>query len=88
MRIFLKEKGVDIDLVPTPLTKGAHKSPEHLARNPLDQVPVLELEDGSRSIPHFRRLTSISPTLKISSPPAATAARAYPSPLEVKTQRT
>ena len=47
VRIFLKEKGVDIELVPTPLTKRAHKSPEHLARNPLGQVPVLELDDGS-----------------------------------------
>ena len=47
VRIFLKEKGVDIELVPTPLMKRAHKSPEHLARNPLGQVPVLELDDGS-----------------------------------------
>jgi glutathione S-transferase len=47
VRIFLKEKGVDIELVPTPLMKRAHKSAEHLARNPLGQVPVLELDDGS-----------------------------------------
>ena len=47
VRIFLKEKGVDIELVPTPLAKRAHKSPEHLARNALGQVPVLELDDGS-----------------------------------------
>lgn len=47
VRIFLKEKGIDLELVPTPLMKRAHKSPEHLARNPLGQVPVLELDDGS-----------------------------------------
>jgi len=47
VRIFLKEKGIDIELVPTPLMQRAHKSPEHLARNPLGQVPVLELGDGS-----------------------------------------
>jgi glutathione S-transferase len=47
VRIFLKEKGVDIKLVPTPLMQRAHKSPEHLARNPLGQVPVLELDDAS-----------------------------------------
>ena len=47
VRIFMKEKGIDIELVPTPLQQRAHKSPEHLARNPLGQVPVLELGDGS-----------------------------------------
>jgi glutathione S-transferase len=47
VRIFMNEKGLDIELVPTPLMKRAHKSPEHLARNPLGQVPVLELDDGS-----------------------------------------
>ena len=47
VRIFLKEKGVDLELVPTPLMKRAHKAPEHMARNPLGQVPVLELDDGS-----------------------------------------
>jgi len=47
VRIFMKEKGIDIELVPTPLIKRAHKAPEHLARNPLGQVPVLELDDGS-----------------------------------------
>ena len=47
VRIFMKEKGIDLELVPTPLTKRAHKAPEHLARNPLGQVPVLELDDGS-----------------------------------------
>lgn len=47
VRIFLKEKGVDIELVPTPIVKRGHKTPEHLARNPLGQLPVLELDDGS-----------------------------------------
>ncbi len=47
VRIFMKEKGIDIELVPTSLIKRAHKAPDHLARNPLGQVPVLELDDGS-----------------------------------------
>lgn len=47
VRIFLQEKGIDLELVPTPITKRAHKTPEHFARNPLGQVPVLELDDGS-----------------------------------------
>ncbi len=64
VRIFLKEKGVDIELVPTPLTKRAHKSPEHLARNPLGQVPVLELDNGthlSESVSICRYLEDIYP---------------------------
>jgi glutathione S-transferase len=65
VRIFLKEKGIDLELVPTPLMKRAHKSPEHLARNPLGQVPVLELDDGthiSESVSICRYLEELHPT--------------------------
>jgi glutathione S-transferase len=64
VRIFLKEKGIDIELVPTPLMQRAHKSPEHLARNPLGQVPVLELDDGthlSESVSICRYLEDLHP---------------------------
>jgi glutathione S-transferase len=64
VRIFLKEKGIDIELVPTPLMKRAHKSPEHMARNPLGQVPVLELGDGtfiSESVSICRYLEELHP---------------------------
>jgi glutathione S-transferase len=47
VRIFAAEKGIDLPLVRVELAKGAHKSPEHLARNALGQVPTLELDDGS-----------------------------------------
>lgn len=47
VRMFLAEKGIDIPLVRVQLARGEHKSPEHLARNALGQVPVLELDDGS-----------------------------------------
>lgn len=64
VRIFLKEKGIDIPLVHTPLAKRAHKSPEHLARNPLGQLPVLELDDGaciSESVSICRYLEELNP---------------------------
>lgn len=64
VRIFLKEKGVDIEMVPTSIPKRAHKSPEHLARNPMGQVPVLELDDGthlSESVAICRYLEDLHP---------------------------
>jgi glutathione S-transferase len=47
VRIFLREKGLDVPMVSVSLAKGEHKRPEFLALNSLGQVPVLELADGS-----------------------------------------
>jgi glutathione S-transferase len=47
VRIFLAEKGIDLPETPVDLMKREHKSPEHLARNALGQVPTLELDDGT-----------------------------------------
>lgn len=47
VRMFLAEKGIALPTVRVQLGKGEHKSPEHIARNALGQVPVLELDDGS-----------------------------------------
>jgi glutathione S-transferase len=47
VRLFMKEKGLDIPLVHTPLAQRAHKTPEFLKKNSLGQVPVLELDDGT-----------------------------------------
>lgn len=47
VRIFLAEKGVDLAETPIDLMKREHKSPEHVARNSLGQVPTLELDDGT-----------------------------------------
>jgi len=47
VRIFVNEKAIPLEQVPVNLTKGEHKSPEHLARTPRAVLPVLELEDGS-----------------------------------------
>ncbi|MBI3677413.1 MAG: glutathione S-transferase family protein [Proteobacteria bacterium] len=64
VRIFLKEKGVEIPLVHTSLGKLKHKAPEFLEKNPLGQLPVLELDDGtciSESVSICRYLESLYP---------------------------
>ncbi|MFL0415872.1 glutathione S-transferase family protein [Sphingomonas sp. 179-A 2A2 NHS] len=47
VRIAAAEKGIALDEVMLDLRARAHRSPEHLARNSLGQVPVLELDDGT-----------------------------------------
>jgi glutathione S-transferase len=47
VRIFLAEKGLEVPEIPIGMRQGGHRSPEHLARNSLGQVPVLELDDGT-----------------------------------------
>lgn len=64
VRLFLAEKGVSIEEVRVPLREGAHKSPEHRARNPAGQVPTLELDDGttlSETVAICRYLDSVYP---------------------------
>lgn len=48
VHIFLAEKGLDMERVPIDLTKGEQLSEEYMGINPLCQVPVLELDDGTR----------------------------------------
>jgi glutathione S-transferase len=47
VRVFLAEKGIDIPLVPVDMGAMAHRSAELAALNPLRQLPVLELDDGT-----------------------------------------
>lgn len=47
VRIFLAEKGLEVPEIQIGLREGGHRTPEHLARNSLGQVPVLELDDGT-----------------------------------------
>ena len=42
VELFLSLLGLPYELIDTDLPKGAHKSPEFLAKNPFGQVPVLE----------------------------------------------
>jgi glutathione S-transferase len=45
--MFIAEKHIQgIDLVQVDLGRGEHRSDAYLARNPLGQVPLLELDDG------------------------------------------
>lgn len=45
--IFLAEKGVEVPFENVDLMGGAHKTPEFIRMNPVAQVPVLELDDGT-----------------------------------------
>ena len=49
VRVALAEKGLTdgVEFVPVDVTKGEHKTPVFLARNPSGTVPVLELDDGT-----------------------------------------
>nr|WP_314542990.1 glutathione S-transferase family protein [uncultured Massilia sp.] len=45
--MFMAEKGIrDIEVVPIDLAAGEHRGAAFMAKNPLAQVPVLELDDG------------------------------------------
>lgn len=47
VRVFLAEKGIDVPLVPVDMGALEHKSAEVTSRNPLQRLPVLELDDGT-----------------------------------------
>jgi glutathione S-transferase len=69
VRLYLAEKAdagtaIDIEPVVVKLPKGEQKTPEHLARNPLGRLPVLELDDGSfltESLPIIEYLEELHP---------------------------
>ena len=48
VRIFLAEKGFDIEMVDIDILKGEHKAADYTSINPLQRLPVLELDDGTR----------------------------------------
>ena len=47
VRIFLAEKGIEVPLPPIDMVAMGHKSDEMTGRNPLQRLPVLELDDGT-----------------------------------------
>lgn len=47
VRVFLAEKGIEVPLEPVDMAAMGHKSDELTQRNPLQRLPVLELDDGT-----------------------------------------
>jgi glutathione S-transferase len=47
VRIFLAEKGISVPLVPIDMAALEHKQEAVSSRNPLQRLPVLELDDGT-----------------------------------------
>jgi glutathione S-transferase len=47
VHIFLAEKGIDVPRAEVDIGRAENRAAAFLARNPLAQVPVLELDDGS-----------------------------------------
>ena len=47
VRVFLAEKGIEVPLVPVDMGAMGHRGADVTARNPLQRLPVLELDDGT-----------------------------------------
>ncbi|MGO1118331.1 glutathione S-transferase family protein [Rhodovibrionaceae bacterium A322] len=56
VRIFLAEKGLEVEREQIDVPGGAHRQDDFLKKNPFAGVPVLELDDGS----HLGETTAIS----------------------------
>jgi glutathione S-transferase len=46
VRIFIAEKGIDVELHQLDMMAGEHKTPEFLKKHPSGKIPVLETDDG------------------------------------------
>ncbi|TIO04921.1 glutathione S-transferase [Mesorhizobium sp.] len=47
VRVFLAEKGIEVPLVPIDMGALGHRQEPVSSRNPLQRLPVLELDDGT-----------------------------------------
>ncbi len=47
VRIFLAEKGIEVPIAPVDMGAMEHRGPDLASRNPLQRLPVLELDDGT-----------------------------------------
>ena len=88
MLIYLREKGISIELVLVNLRKGDQREPVHLSRNPTGALPVLELDSGefiTESLPIIEYLEELYPEPMMIGPDALSRAkiRAYERQVEV-----
>jgi len=63
VRIFVAEKGIEIEYVQVDMSAGEHKSPEFLKMNPSGKIPVLETDEGyiAESVAICRYLEALHP---------------------------
>mgnify|MGYP001826152917 FL=1 len=62
--VYLRDKGIELDMQLVNLPQGEQNSPEHLARNPRGALPVLELDNGeylTESLPIIEYLEELYP---------------------------
>src|SRR5215217_9303184 len=64
VRMFMAEKGIEVPKQPVDLRGGENRQPEHLKRNPIGQLPTLELDDGS----YLSEITAICEYLEEKNP--------------------
>jgi glutathione S-transferase len=64
VRIFIAEKGIEVDKVPVNMMAGEHKTPEFLKKHPSGKIPALETDDGrylGESVAICRYLEALHP---------------------------
>ncbi len=77
VKIFAAEKGIELELVHTDMTKREHKTPEFFAKHPSGKIPVLELDDGTcigESVAICRYLEHVVPEPNLFGAPGVEAA--------------
>lgn len=80
VRIALQLKGVEHRIASVNLLKAEHRSAAHLARSPLGQIPVLELDDGTcltQSLAICQYLDHVAPTPRLIPQEPLAAARVW-----------
>jgi glutathione S-transferase len=64
VRMFMAERGIEIPKTTIDLRGGENRQPAYLAKNPVGQMPCLELDDGS----HLAEITAICEYLDETTP--------------------
>src|ERR1700709_644454 len=67
VRMFMAEKSIDMPKQWVDLRGGENREPAHLLRNPMGQMPTLELDDGS----YLAEITAICEYLEEKNPTPA-----------------